>query len=99
MAPDEPTQQDALEPVEGGEAPLYSNIEAFVGNATPEEIDQLFVALTERLSGLKGARSTQGQKVLVAIERTRELLKHLLQVRDNMGESSSDGAGSGEGSP
>lgn len=64
--------------------PLYPAIEGFIERATAEEIADLFSPLKEGLSGLKGPRADQAKKVGKAIEKTEELLSHLLQVREKL---------------
>lgn len=64
--------------------PLYPAIEGFIEKATADEITQLFSPLKEGLMGLKGPRADQAKKVGKAIEKTEELLSHLLQVREKL---------------
>ncbi len=67
----------APEPAE----PTYPNIEGFVEYAGPPEIEAAFASIKEELEGLKGPKAEQAKKVRKAIERTEELLHHLLGVR------------------
>ena len=64
--------------------PLYPAIEGFIERATAEEIAELFSPLKEGLSALKGPRADQAKKVGKAIQKTEELLSHLLQVRERL---------------
>ncbi len=64
--------------------PLYPAIEGFVEKATPEEIGSLFTALKSGLSEMKGPKAEQAKKIGKAVERTEELLSHLLQVREKL---------------
>ena len=64
--------------------PLYPAIEGFIERATSEEIAELFSPLKEGLGSLKGPRADQGKKVGKAIQKTEELLSHLLQVRERL---------------
>ncbi len=63
---------------------LYPVVEAFVERAAPEDVGQFFLSVKEGLQALKGPRAEQAKKIGVAIERTEELLQHLLQVRENI---------------
>ncbi len=65
-------------------APAYPVIEGFIEGASPADITRLFEQVKSALEGLKGARAEQGRKVQVAVERTEELLSHLLQVREKL---------------
>lgn len=64
--------------------PLYPAIEGFIERATAEEIAELFSPLKAGLSALKGPRADQAKKVGKAIQKTEELLSHLLQVRERL---------------
>ena len=64
--------------------PLYPAIEGFIERATAEEIAELFSPLKEGLTTLKGPRADQAKKVGKAIQKTEELLSHLLQVREKL---------------
>lgn len=66
--------------------PMYPSIEAFIETAQAADIEGLYTPLKESLSGLKGPRAEQGKKASKAIERTEELLQHLLQVREKLEE-------------
>ncbi len=70
------------EPV--ADASLYPAIEQFIEHAGAAEVDALFASLKEGLKGLKGPKSEQGKKVQKAVERTEELLQHLLQMREKI---------------
>jgi hypothetical protein len=72
--------------------PLYPAIEGFIERASVEDIAELFSPLKEGLAGLKGPKAEQGKKVGKAIEKTEELLSHLLQVRERL-ESERKGKG------
>ena len=52
----------------------------------PENVDQVFLELRDRLEKLKGSRAQLGKKVEKALERTEELFRHLIQVREQMKE-------------
>ena len=71
---------------QGPEGTLYPVIESFVEQASAEEVTLFFGSLKEGLQGLKGPRAEQAKKVQIAIERTEELLQHLLQVRGKIEE-------------
>jgi hypothetical protein len=74
------------------EGPLYPVIESLVEWATREEIGSLFTPIKEGLTPLKGPRAEQAKKVKVALERTEELLLHLIDVREAL-ESEKKGKG------
>ena len=71
-------------PAAADNEPLYPAIEGFIERATAEEIAELFNPLKEGLSALKGPRADQAKKVGKAIQKTEELLSHLLQVREKL---------------
>ena len=64
--------------------PLYPAIEGFIERASADDIANLFDPLKEGLTGLKGPKAEQAKKVGKAIEKTQELLSHLLQVREKL---------------
>lgn len=64
--------------------PEYPAISIFVDAAQPADVEALFKDLKDGLSALKGPRAEQAKKVSKAIERTEELMSHLLQVREKM---------------
>lgn len=64
--------------------PEYPAISVFVDIAEPNDIEALFQPLREGLTALKGPKVEQGKKVTKAIERTSELLAHLIQVREKI---------------
>ena len=83
MPAKKPAKTPAPAPVDNNE-PLYPAIEGFIERATAEEIAELFSPLKEGLSALKGPRADQAKKVGKAIQKTEELLSHLLQVREKL---------------
>ena len=74
--------------------PLYPAIEGFIERATADDIAALFDPLREGLTGLKGPKADQAKKVGKAIEKTQELLSHLLQVREKLESQRKDKGGS-----
>jgi hypothetical protein len=62
----------------------YPALESFVEVASAEEVAALLQPIREALGDLKGGRAEQGKKALKAVERTEELLSHLLQVREHI---------------
>lgn len=74
--------------------PLYPNIEGFAEKATAVEIAALFKPLKSGLGELKGPAAAQAKKISKAVERTEELLSHLLQVREKL-EAERKGAAKG----
>jgi hypothetical protein len=64
--------------------PEYPAIATFVDSASKAEVEGLFADLRDGLAALKGPRAEQAKKVSKAIERTEELLSHLLQVREKI---------------
>ncbi|MGA9525091.1 MAG: hypothetical protein WBV82_26765 [Myxococcaceae bacterium] len=63
---------------------IYPVLESFVEHASPEEVARLFDGVKDGLGALKGPRAEQAKKVQVALERTEELLSHLMQVREKL---------------
>ncbi len=63
---------------------LYPVIEAFVEKATAEQIGVLYQSITDGLAGLKGPQAANGKKIEKAVEKTTELLSHLIQVREKL---------------
>ncbi len=64
--------------------PMYPAIESFIERASADDIAALFASLKDGLSALKGPKADQSKKVKTAIERTEELLAHLLEVREKL---------------
>lgn len=73
-------------------APSYPTIEAFVERATSGDVSEAFKDIQESLTGLKGPRAQQAKKVEVAIDRTRELLSYLVEVREKIESEKKGGA-------
>jgi hypothetical protein len=63
---------------------LYLEIEDVVSVVAPEDIQNIFKELRERLAALKGSRGESGKKVLSALDRTEELFQHLIKVREQL---------------
>lgn len=78
-APNEQSREATVQP-----EPQYPVIEAFVERASAEDVAHLFDGVKQGLGALKGPRAEQAKKVSVALERTEELLSHLLQVREKL---------------
>lgn len=64
--------------------PEYPAIATFVDKAEKADIEALFQPVKDGLTAMKGPKADQGKKVSKAIERTEELLSHLLQVREKI---------------
>jgi hypothetical protein len=64
--------------------PEYPAIATFVDAAQQSDVEALFEPLRAGLSALKGPKADQAKKVTKAIERTEELMSHLLQVREKI---------------
>lgn len=64
--------------------PMYPAVESFIESATPEEVTGLFASIREGLDALKGPKAEQSKKVKVALDRTEELLSHLIEVREKL---------------
>jgi hypothetical protein len=64
--------------------PEYPAIATFVDQASKAEVEALFADLRDGLGAMKGPRAEQARRVVKAIERTEELLSHLLQVREKI---------------
>lgn len=77
-----PTAQKAAAP--SPPEPIYPAIEAFIESASADDIARLFAQLKDGLTALKGPKAEQSRKVQVAVDRTEELLRHLLQVREQV---------------
>ncbi len=82
----------AAKPEAQAQEPLYPAIEGFVEKATAEEIATLFTALKSGLAEMKGPKAEQAKKIGKAVERTEELLSHLLQVREKLESERKGGA-------
>lgn len=78
-----PAKTPAAPPPEVRE-PLYPAIEGFIESATADDIAALLNPLKEGLAALKGPKVEQAKKVNKAIQKTEELLSHLLQVREKL---------------
>jgi hypothetical protein len=65
-------------------APSYPVIETFVERASRDDVEVLFTQVRDALAGLKGPKAEQAKKALAALERTEELLLHLLDVREQI---------------
>jgi len=63
---------------------MYPAIESFIERASAGDVSLLFASLKEGLSALKGPKADQSKKVKAAIDRTEELLAHLLEVREKL---------------
>lgn len=64
--------------------PMYPAVEGFIERASPEEIAGLFQSIKAGLGDLKGPKADQSKKVKAALDRTEELLTHLLEVREKL---------------
>lgn len=62
----------------------YPNLEAFIRTASAEDIANVFKSVKVELETFKGPKAEVARKANVALERTEDLLKYLLQVRENM---------------
>jgi hypothetical protein len=66
------------------EGPKYPHIEAFAEHAGSEDVISIFTPLKDSLGGLKGPRADAAKKAVKSVERTEELLQHLLEVREKL---------------
>lgn len=73
-------------------APSFPAIEALVELATSEEITALFASVSGAVGELKGARAEQGRRAIKAVDHTKALLEHLLQVREKIEASKKSGS-------
>jgi hypothetical protein len=64
--------------------PQYPQIEGFIELSGSGDIENLFAPLRESLGGLKGPRADHGKKATKGVQRTEELLSHLLEVREKL---------------
>lgn len=88
-----PNPKTAAPPeAEAPQGPLYPVIESLVEWATKDEINSLFSGIKDGLTTLKGPKAEYAKKVKVALERTEELLLHLVDVREAL-ESEKKGKG------
>jgi hypothetical protein len=76
-APQQPTAAPLPEP-------SYPQIEGFIELSGTGDIEALFGPLRQSLAAVKGPRTDQARKVTKAIQRTEELLSHLLEVREKL---------------
>jgi type III secretion system FlhB-like substrate exporter len=67
-------------------APSYPALESFIETATEAEIEVLYQPLLEALAELKGPQADKARKIDVAISKSSELLKLLLEVRTRLEE-------------
>ncbi len=81
MPPKKPAQQEPPPEVEG---PKYPHIEAFAEHAGTEDLIGVFAPLKESLSTVKGPRAEAAKKAVKSVERTEQLLQHLLEVREKL---------------
>lgn len=63
---------------------MYPAVEGFIERATPDQVSGLFQSIKQGLDGLKGPKAEQSKKVRAALERTEELLQHLIEVREKL---------------
>jgi hypothetical protein len=66
------------------EEPKYPHIEAFAEQAGTEDVAAVFAPLKESLGHVKGPRADAAKKAVKSVERTEELLNHLLEVREKL---------------
>jgi hypothetical protein len=65
--------------------PVYPSIEAFIEQASPEEVSSFFSSLKDGLAVLKGPRVEMAKKISGAIQAVEELLFQLLEIRAKLG--------------
>jgi hypothetical protein len=66
------------------EEPKYPHIEAFAEQAIGDDVVTVFAPLKESLATVKGPRVDAAKKASRGVERTEELLHHLLEVREKL---------------
>lgn len=81
MAAKKPAQS---EPPQVDLEPKYPHIEAFAEQAGSEDVIGVFGPLKESLQAVKGPRADAAKKAVKGVERTEELLHHLLEVREKI---------------
>jgi hypothetical protein len=81
MAAKKPVTQP--EPPQNDE-PKYPHIEAFAEQAISSDVGSVFGPLKESLATVKGPRVEAAKKANRGVERTEELLNHLLEVREKL---------------
>ncbi|MBK7860069.1 MAG: hypothetical protein IPJ65_15930 [Archangiaceae bacterium] len=72
------------EPAVQVEEPKYPHIESFAEQAVVDDVVTVFGPLKESLASLKGPRAEAAKKAVRGVERTEELLHHLLEVREKL---------------
>jgi len=77
-------QRKELKPPEPPPQPSYPQIEGFIEQSGQGDIEALFGPLKDSLLALKGPRTDQAKKATKAVQRTEELLAHLLEVREKL---------------
>ena len=82
MAAKKPSRESQPPPQDEG--PKYPHIEAFAEQAIGEDVVTVFGPLKESLSTVKGPRADAAKKAVKGVERTEELLNHLLEVREKL---------------
>jgi hypothetical protein len=81
MAPKKPVT-DPEPPI--FEEPKYPHLETFAEQAIGEDVILVFGPLKESLASVKGPRVEAAKKAGRGVERTEELLNHLLEVREKL---------------
>ena len=64
--------------------PDYPHIELFAEQAGSADVVSMFGPLKEALAAVKGPRVDAAKKAARGVERTEELLHHLLEVREKL---------------
>jgi len=78
-----PSEEEPQLPV-----PSYPALESFIETATEAELEVLYQPLLEALAGLKGPQVDKAKKIGVAIDKSLDLLRVLMEVRARLEEES-----------
>ncbi|MCL2625546.1 MAG: hypothetical protein FWD46_01840 [Cystobacterineae bacterium] len=77
-----PSERKPEEP--GLPPPSYPALESFIETATEAELEVLYEPLLEALAELKGPQADKAKKIGVAIDKSMELLRILVDVRTRL---------------
>ena len=81
-----PTPSPSAETISFEPQSTYPELEAYVEQASRDDLGQLFAGVKADLEALKGPRGEQAKKAKVAVEHTEELIGRLLDLRENLAE-------------
>lgn len=64
----------------------YPTLEGLVEGLAADQVEEVFEALRQQLSTLKGPRQVQAKRVEKALDQCQALIEHLLEVRKKLEE-------------